>query len=214
MAVVGFCTCLIAPVGLVCSVIGLKKAKALGGKGRGLALTGVIISSVILTLIIALIVWLIVDESAFEKLEEPARKRNSENTQKVSDIALIRTSIDNYVVNNTGNLPSNKADLAKALESSSDLNYYTADIENGLGDTAQTIYITKRTGTVPADGDSLPGDEAMHILLGAKCAASFTDSDDETRYEAGGLNVVQGANRRSYAILYGKNSKAICEDNQ
>ena len=213
MAVVGLCTCLIAPVGLTCSIIGLKKAKALGGKGHGLALTGVILSSVILLLGAALIVWLIVDDSAFEKLEEPAQKRNIDNTNQASDISSIRASIDRYSSENTGNLPSNKADMAEALESSGDLNYYTADVKDGLGNASQTIYITKRTSTEPSDGDSVPGDEALHILLGAKCVASSADSDDEIQYEAGGLNFVQEATRRSYAIIYGKNNKTICEDN-
>ena len=214
MAVVGLCTCLIAPIGLICSIIGLKKAKTLGGKGRGLALTGVIISSVILTMIIALIVWLIVDESALDKLSEPALKRNIDNTNQASDISSIRVSIDRYSSENTGNLPSNKADMAEALESSADLNYYTADVKDGLGNITQTIYITEKTSTEPSDEDLLPGDEAIHILLRAKCAVSSTDSDDATHYEAGGLNVVQEANQWSYAILYGNSGETMCEDNQ
>lgn len=214
MAVVGLCTCLIAPVGLVCSIIGLKNAQALGGKGRGLALTGIIISSVILTIIITLIFLLTAGETALHEISKPALERNSENSKKVSDIGLMRASIENYSSQNTGNLPSNKADLAEALEDASDLNYYTVGIEDGLGNTTQTIYITKRTSTEPSDGDSVPGDKALHILLGAKCVASSADSDDEIQYEAGGLNVVQEANQWSYAILYGNSGETMCEDNQ
>lgn len=55
MATVGFVfSFFIAIVGLICSIIGLKRAPELGGNGKGLAIAGIIISiiSIIFTIIL------------------------------------------------------------------------------------------------------------------------------------------------------------------
>lgn len=47
IAIVGFVLAfLFWPAGLVCSILGLNKSKTMGGKGRGLAIAGIIISVV------------------------------------------------------------------------------------------------------------------------------------------------------------------------
>lgn len=47
MAIAGFvCSFFIAILGLIFSIIGLNRSKQMGGKGRGLAIAGIIISSV------------------------------------------------------------------------------------------------------------------------------------------------------------------------
>ncbi len=58
LAIVGFVlSFFIAIAGLVCSILGMKKAAELGGKGHGLALAGTIISaiSLVLTVIVVII---------------------------------------------------------------------------------------------------------------------------------------------------------------
>ena len=57
------------PAGLVCSIIGLKKAKELGGSGHGMALAGLIISSVFA--IIALLVFVLTIIAAIAVESEP-----------------------------------------------------------------------------------------------------------------------------------------------
>lgn len=61
MAIIGFIfSFFIAIVGLVCSIIGYKKAPELGGNGKGMALAGIIISSISLVLTAVLIIILVV----------------------------------------------------------------------------------------------------------------------------------------------------------
>lgn len=55
MAIVGFIlSFFIAIAGLICSIIGYKKAAELDGKGKGLALAGIIISAVWIGIVILL----------------------------------------------------------------------------------------------------------------------------------------------------------------
>ena len=57
LAIVGFIlSFFIAVAGLVCSILGLKKAPELGGKGRGLAMAGLIISIICLVLYVILFI--------------------------------------------------------------------------------------------------------------------------------------------------------------
>lgn len=61
MAIVGFVfSFFIAIVGLICSIIGYKRAPELGGNGKGLALAGIIISAISLALTIFLVIFLII----------------------------------------------------------------------------------------------------------------------------------------------------------
>ncbi|MDE7215889.1 MAG: zinc-ribbon domain-containing protein [Clostridia bacterium] len=51
LAIVGFIlSFFLTVVGLICSILGYKKSNEMGGKGKGLALAGIIISSVSLVL--------------------------------------------------------------------------------------------------------------------------------------------------------------------
>jgi len=58
LAIVGFVFAFLMPlVGLICSIIGLKKSKELNDNGKGLAIAGIIISVIeILIVIIAIVV--------------------------------------------------------------------------------------------------------------------------------------------------------------
>ena len=59
MAIVGFIfSFFFALVGLICSIIGFKRAPEFGGNGKGLALAGIIISSI--SIIITIIVFVVV----------------------------------------------------------------------------------------------------------------------------------------------------------
>lgn len=60
MAIVGFIFSLFffffALVGLICSIIGFKRAPEFGGNGKGLALAGIIISSISIIIIVFIVV--------------------------------------------------------------------------------------------------------------------------------------------------------------
>lgn len=57
MAIVGFIfSFFFALVGLICSIIGFKRAPEFGGNGKGLALAGIIISSISIIIIVFIVV--------------------------------------------------------------------------------------------------------------------------------------------------------------
>ncbi len=59
LAIVGFVLSFFVTIaGLICSIIGLKRAPQLGGKGRGLAIAGIIISAVSMALAFILLIVL------------------------------------------------------------------------------------------------------------------------------------------------------------
>ncbi len=61
LAIVGFIlSFFIAIAGLVCSIIGYKRAPEFGGKGKGLALAGIIISAISMAITLLYIVILLV----------------------------------------------------------------------------------------------------------------------------------------------------------
>lgn len=65
MAIVGFIfSFFIAIVGLICSIIGFKKAPELGGNGKGLAIAGIIISAISIVVTVILVVSLIIGAAA------------------------------------------------------------------------------------------------------------------------------------------------------
>ena len=76
LAIVGFILAFIVPVaGLIVSILGFRKAKTLNGKGRGLALAGIIISAIVwafiaLIMVLALIVGVSEDNEASEDIND------------------------------------------------------------------------------------------------------------------------------------------------
>ena len=57
LAIVGFVLSFFIPIaGLICSILGMKKASEFGGKGHGLALAGVIISAVSMAIILIVVI--------------------------------------------------------------------------------------------------------------------------------------------------------------
>ena len=65
LAIVGFVlSFFVAIAGLICSIIGLKRAPSLGGKGRGLATAGIVISIIELVFVVIYIIIFIAMFSA------------------------------------------------------------------------------------------------------------------------------------------------------
>ncbi len=60
LALIGFILSFVLAVpGLICSILGYKKAKVMGGEGNGLALAGIVISAVSIALtIIGILLWI------------------------------------------------------------------------------------------------------------------------------------------------------------
>ncbi len=212
IATVGLILAFLVPLaGIICSIIGLNKAKKLNGKGHGLALAGLIISIPMFIISIGFFLALVF-------LAVPAFQRNARNSSRQTDVQLIQAAISHYSSNNSGNPLTNKATLDESLKDVDLVHYFgTAD---GLEDTlGADIYIVERTDLIPSDTDRLPDVDTLHILIGAKCKAGVlpesSTSASSVNYTVGGANVVEEERSLIFAIIYAQENEAKinCEDN-
>ena len=212
IAVVGFVLAFLFPLaGLICSIIGLSKSKKLGGKNRGLAIAGVIISTLIMVIEFIAILIFIVGGVIF--IGAPALQKNVRDTERRNDTSAIRSGIETYAANNNGQIPSNATELESALDGQ--LAFFERPIENGLGNGFYTVYITERTDAVPSSTDGIAGLDTVHVFTGAKCvASSFLDSPGFF-YADGGGDFIYAASEGDYAIIttLEVDDKVVCEDN-
>ena len=202
------------PAGLVCSIIGLKKAKRLNGKGHGMALAGLIAS--IAVGIIGLLIL-----PALILVSVPALQRNDRNAQRKTDVSALQAAIKTYSANHNGNIPGNNTELDAAL-SAVDLGFYGGNIANGLtaADT-QTDHITGR-GVIAVEqaatitsADFSPTEDEVQVILQAKCNSTSSLALNAA-YTAKGANLVtETTNMRDFAVVYGLEGETnvICEDN-
>ena len=205
IAVVGFILAFLFPfAGLICSIIGLSKSKRLGGKNRGLALAGVIVSVIFMVINFIII---------FIFIAAPALQKNVRDTERTDDISRFRSGIETYAANNNGQIPSNATELESALDGQ--LAFFERPIENGLGNGFYTVYITERTDAVPSSTDGIAGLDTVHVFTGAKCvASSFLDSPGFF-YADGGGDFIEAASEGDYAIIttLEVDDEVICQDN-
>ena len=111
IAIVGFILAfLFWSAGLICSIIGIKKAKQLSGKGHGLALAGIIISSLSLLMSIIAVVT-ILNAEPLPTQENSMNNDRGSNLDRRNDLALFRAQVYAWISNNGGKLPADNATL-------------------------------------------------------------------------------------------------------
>ena len=137
---------LFCPAGLVCSIIGLKKAKRLGGKGRGVALAGLIVS-------IAFVIIGLLAIPAIVSTNALALQRNARNNQRNNDRQAISGRLATVKNNNNG------VHLTSAV--------FDSDV---LGRIEQDIYKTDRTIT---NGISVRVSVPLPLLVAIKQTAKM-----------------------------------------
>lgn len=183
LAVAGFVLAfLVAPLGLILSIIGLNKAKQLSGKpGHGLAIAGIIIS-ILGILITSVVVLLII------ALGLPAAQTILRDEAREDDIRGISLALTDYSSDDANPLPKTPAELSQALEAHPFLHYSKfAGISGDLKDSGKTFYIAVKTDLVPGSADPLPSVDQVHILIGARCGAVLPEL-----YVAGNYGDAQG----------------------
>ena len=117
IAIVGFILSFIfSLLGLIFSIIGLKKSKQLGGAGKGLAVAGIVISSLGILTSIAFV--LLINSAV------PAAQVSQRNDSRASDVNSIVAGINGYIATHN-KLPDGWSDLADFI-GPSELNHYQA----------------------------------------------------------------------------------------
>ncbi len=90
LAIAGFVLAFIfAPLGLIFSILGLKKAKKSGGSGSGLAVAGLVIS--IVTIVLSVLWILVVLVSAI------GARESQRNNARVADVNQIAHGVNQYI---------------------------------------------------------------------------------------------------------------------
>ena len=205
LAIVGFIfSILFAPAGLILSIVGLSTAKKRQGAGRGLAVAGIVVSSVMTLFVVIFIIPLII------LISIPALQRNSRDSVRRNDVSLLRSELEIYKANNSGNLPSAGSFEAEIFSGASWPAYNSAELVSNPSDAGEQDHILYVESFQPASGTSYPGVDSLHIWIGASCSA--TPLQTGTVY---GDNALGDGSDRSWAIVYqleGEDNPS-CEDN-
>lgn len=99
MAITGFVLAFFLPlIGLILSIVGLSQLKKKNQSGKGLAIAGIVISSVMMLLFIPIMLLLVV--ASFTDIQQKAR-----DTERQTDIKAIHGQVEAYYAQ-TGNYPS------------------------------------------------------------------------------------------------------------
>ena len=182
LAIAGLVAAFLIPLlGLILSVLGLKKSKELGGSGRGLAIAGLAIS--IFWMIVGVLIIVLVLIAA------PALQRNARNTERRNDIGAIRNQLTT-VFNDNNNVYPDKASFERDVLAQVEWVVYTdqealdalpADVAVEVG---AIYYINNREldGAAASTEESfnadiagyvLPSSNALHIIVGARCTSGM-----------------------------------------
>ena len=211
LAVAGFILAFLMPLlGLILSIIALKKSKNAADSNRSLAVAGIVISSMAIFFLIVIIVPLVL----------LGLQQNARDSARQDDIDFIHSALETHVSDDENDLPRNKAELDRII-SVQDLDYYS-ETRTGLDVESVedlTIHIVEQSDSVPHSQDRLPDIDTVHILIGVRCIAPG-DIADGKYYTAGGGNVVKKGSARDFAILYafveeeeGEQEIVLCQDN-
>lgn len=208
VAIVGFVLAfVIPPAGLICSIIGFKAGKRTGSQ-RGLAIAGIVVSAVFLSLQVLATVFAVV----FSYSLVSTVNRVFDN-HYLGDISLLRRQLDQQA-DSGHELPTDKEGLRAAiLGAAFDLDW---EIKDGLGDERMVIYIAEKADALPNKSSPLPANDVIHLIIGAECASDYPDVDGGY-YPAGGAGVVKPAPADSFAIvgpLHRDGGSLICVDNR
>ena len=160
MAIAGLVLAFFFPLlGFIFSLIGLRRAKSAGGSGRGLALAGLVISTLNMLVTVITVVGLVF-------LAVPAFQRSSRDTLRNADVGQVRATIDEVYSQNSGNLT--EASLVPELESTAlGFDHYGSRVGTDLAE-AHDIYVL-READLEALGEKSLSEDEIYVILGASC---------------------------------------------
>ena len=223
---------LIAIIGLILSLIALKQCREKKLEGRGMAIAGLILSSLTIIISIIFLIWGLqavselqerVQEEREEILEEEAEEETEnagslqqlgQNTQRTADIQTISSALRDYAANNASALPA----YDQVFKGANQTFDYSEDYRLSFyKDASFTDHFKSKAPAALADdvsyyigadqgeidsNDKLPSSQQVHIWVGYQCKG---DSDSDIGSDGNkkySPDNFERAGRSSFVIVY------------
>lgn len=189
LAIAGFiCSFLVSLLGLILSIVGLNQIKKQGGKGRGLAIAGIIISAAGMVIQVILVIALIVGGASYaskaidEAKTDSFYSQSSSGNGDSSDKSKAQDNLDDALDDTLGETHDDLTDGDYGLYDSIQDFVDSLEFKDSIESEADTFADTGITFNYRVDGDTLVYEYVLddsYASLG-DTAASSLDAMDST----------------------------------
>lgn len=189
LAIAGFiCSFLVSLLGLILSIVGLNQIKKQGGKGKGLAIAGIIISAAGMVIQVILVIALIVGGASYASKAIDEAKTDSFYSQSFSgngdssDKSKAQDNLDDALDDTLGETHDDLTDGDYGLYDSIQDFVDSLEFKDSIESEADTFADTGITFNYRVDGDTLVYEYVLddsYASLG-DTAASSLDAMDST----------------------------------
>ena len=189
LAIAGFiCSFLVSLLGLILSIVGLNQIKKQGGKGKGLAIAGIIISAVGMVIQVILVIALIVGGVSYtskaidEAKTDSFYSQSSSGNGDSSDKSKAQDNLDDALDDTLGETHDDLADGDYGLYDSIQDFVDSSEFKDSIESKADTFADTGITFNYRVDGDTLVYEYVLddsYASLGDTFASSL-DAMDST----------------------------------
>lgn len=189
LAIAGFiCSFLVSLLGLILSIVGLNQIKKQGGKGKGLAIAGIIISAAGMVIQVILVIALIVGGASYaskaidEAKTDSFYSQSSSGNGDSSDKSKAQDNLDDVLDDTLGETHDDLTDGDYGLYDSIQDFVDSLEFKDSIESEADTFADTGITFNYRVDGDTLVYEYVLddsYASLG-DTAASSLDAMDST----------------------------------
>ena len=189
LAIAGFiCSFLVSLLGLILSIVGLNQIKKQGGKGKGLAIAGIIISAAGMVIQVILVIALIVGGASYaskaidEAKTDSFYSQSSSGNGDSSDKSKAQDNLDDALDDTLGETHDDLTDGDYGLYDSIQDFVDSLEFKDSIESEADTFADTGITFNYRVDGDTLVYEYVLddsYASLG-DTAASSLDAMDST----------------------------------
>lgn len=189
LAIAGFiCSFLVSLPGLILSIVGLDQIKKQGGKGKGLAIAGIIISAVGMVIQVILVIALIVGGASYaikaidEAKTDSSYSQSSSGNGDSSDKSKAQDNLDDALDDTLGETHDDLTDGDYGLYDSIQDFVDSSEFKDSIESKADTFADTGITFNYRVDGDTLVYEYVLddsYASLGDTVASSL-DAMDST----------------------------------
>ena len=182
LAIAGFiCSFLVSLLGLILSIVGLNQIKKQGGKGKGLAIAGIIISAAGMVIQVILVIALIVGGASYaskaidEAKTDSFYSQSSSGNGDSSDKSKAQDNLDDALDDTLGETHDDLTDGDYGLYDSIQDFVDSLEFKDSIESEADTFADTGITFNYRVDGDTLVYDSTYQStanLLGSMCKTS------------------------------------------
>lgn len=189
LAIAGFiCSFLVSLLGLILSIVGLDQIKKQGGKGKGLAIAGIIISAAGMVIQVILVIALIAGGASYaikaidEAKTDSSYSQSSSGNGDSSDKSKAQDNLDDALDDTLGETHDDLADGDYGLYDSIQDFVDSSEFKDSIESKADTFADTGITFNYRVDGDTLVYEYVLddsYASLGDTVASSL-DAMDST----------------------------------